>query len=224
MPPSTSRTAKMLGFLLAGIPASATAGERIVDQIVAVVNGNVITQSELEFEARVALIEHGAVAAATAKLDESTLRSALELAISQRVANAEAERLQAFTVEPGEIDAVVTRFRKRFGSDAKFQEFLEGEDVDLSFLESVLAQALRAEKYLHSKLRLRGQITDAEMKRYFDLHRSQFSGGFQESKETVRERLLRDRYEQLVRSEMSQARRNADVRIMAPFARVEETK
>src|SRR6185503_16141964 len=92
--------------------AQADAGTegRVVDRAVALVAGQVITQSELELEARVALIRTGAAAAATVALTDPMLKEALELAITQRLENIEADKLQAYPLEEGELEVAMQRF------------------------------------------------------------------------------------------------------------------
>jgi hypothetical protein len=59
----------------------------------------VLSWSQLDFEARVMLIDRGGVEAVTAPLDAATIQNALDLAIAQRAATAEADKLNAYPVE-----------------------------------------------------------------------------------------------------------------------------
>src|SRR2546423_10907256 len=72
---------------------------RVVDRAVALVAGQVITQSELEVETRVALIQAGGVEAATAALDDAALKASLDEVITERLENAEADKLQAYPLD-----------------------------------------------------------------------------------------------------------------------------
>ena len=60
----------------------------------------------------------------------------------------------------------------------------------------------------------------AEVRRYFDEHATELGGrAFEEWRPDIRARLERDKHQQLVKTEIAQVRRGADVRIVAPFAR-----
>ncbi|MBX5483911.1 MAG: hypothetical protein IRZ16_18975 [Myxococcaceae bacterium] len=178
----------------------------------------VITLSGLDFEARVALIQRGAVRAATEPLDEETLRRALENAINERLLAGEAEVLGAWRVEPAEVDAALRAFRDELGSDAALKTFLARHEADIQALERVLERHLRAARVIDSKVRLRAQVADSEVKRYFDEHRGEFSGTFEEVRPLLREKLYRERAQQLVDAELAQLRRTHEVRRVAPFA------
>ena len=69
---------------------------RLIDQVVAVIEGQVLTQSELEFETRVAIVQQGGLQAAFDSLDEEALKGGLELAINLRLQVLSADRLEAF--------------------------------------------------------------------------------------------------------------------------------
>ncbi|HET9155696.1 MAG TPA: hypothetical protein VFN91_03450, partial [Myxococcaceae bacterium] len=90
----------VLAALLSADPAAA----RVLDRVVALVDGRVLSWTQLDFEARVMLIDRGGVEAATAPLDAATIQNALDLAIAQRAASTEADKLNAYPVEPAEID------------------------------------------------------------------------------------------------------------------------
>src|SRR5262245_46963115 len=92
----------------AGEPSGGAEPEGVViDRMVAVIDGVPVTWSELDFEARVALVQRGAVRAATEPLDDKTLASALEYAISERLQSEEANKLQAWQVEPAEVETAL---------------------------------------------------------------------------------------------------------------------
>ena len=199
-------------------PPAAPAG-RVLDRVVAVVESQVLTLSTLEFEARVALIERGGVQAAEAPLDESILRGALELALSQRLQVLDADRLQAFPADPQELQARHARFVARIGGEAALQAFLTRHEVDAEALVAVLERAVRAEHILDSRVRLRAQVSEAEVRRYYDAHAQELGGSYALARAGVRERLMRERYAQLAQAELASVRRSPLVRRVAPFAR-----
>ena len=193
----------------AGVPA-----RRVVDRAVAAVEGRVITASQLDFEARVLLINAGGVEAATAPLDEETLRRSLQALIDQRLATLEADKLEAFPVEQEELDRAVTAFKGRFPGQARFREFLERHDAELADLQQVLRRSLRAQRALEGKLRLKAQVSEAEAR----LHRSQHPELKEVPLDALRQRLFAQRFQALVREELEQQRRQVDVRLLGPYA------
>jgi len=196
-----------------GALASADASAEVLDRVVAQVDGQVITLSDLRFEARVAMVERGGAALAETPLDEATLRSALELAIAQRAAGAEADRLGSFPLEASDVETRLKRFEGRFADHSAFERFLDASGADLSQLRDVLGRALRAERALDARVRLRAQVSEADVRRAWEAEGS--PGSFEEARAALRDQLVRQRYEAAAREELAKLRAAAQVRIVA---------
>jgi hypothetical protein len=214
------------GLCLAPWVAAGQAGERpgaaegrVIDRVVAVVSGQVLTLSELSFEARVELVRRGGIRAVDGPLDERTLRGALELAINQRLLVAGADRLQAFAAERSEVEARLKEFRGRFVDEQALLAFLTHQDADLEQLTAVLERGVRAERILDSRIRLRAQVSEAQARRYWEEHQDTLGGSYEGIREALKERLMRERYGQLAQEEFARVRADARVRGVAPFAR-----
>ena len=195
------------------------AESRVVDRVVAVIEGQVLTLSELRFEARVALVQRGGVQALEAPLDEDTLRGALELCINQRVQVLNADRLQAFPAEPADVQARLEAFQVRVGGEAALRRFLAQHDMEREGLERVLARGLRAERILDSRIRLRAQVGETEVRRHYEQHAAEYPAGYESVRAHIREKLVRERYGALAAEELAQVRASAQVRRVAPFTR-----
>lgn len=198
-----------LGSALLAAPVSA----RVLDRVVALVDGRVLSWSQLDFEARVMLIDRGGVQAATAPLDASALQGALDLAIAQRAATAEADKLNAYAVDPAEIDRRLRGFEARFASPAAFEAFLRAHDTDRAALAEVLARALRTEKLIEGRVRLRSQVPEGEVKKAWEADRGGQS--WEEARGPLRERMQRERAFVLAREALGQLRSSIPVRIIA---------
>ncbi len=194
----------------------ALADPRIIDRTVALVNGQVITLTELDREARVLLIYAGGVEAATAPLELATQREALDEIISDRLLSGEAEALGAYppAAEDGELESdALRRFKGRFATQASWQEFLDRHDADEATISVTLSRFLRAQHVLDGRLRLKAQVSEAEARKYLDDHKE--LAGI--SVAAVRQKLFADRFKVLARNEVKQARKNARVRMLGPF-------
>jgi hypothetical protein len=209
----------LAALLAQGAPAG---GLPVVDRAVASVEGQVITQTELELEARLALIARGAVTAASAPLDDQALRGALDLVIGKRLQLAEADRLRAAAVSGEEVETAVKALRGRFPSQQAYDQFLSRHDADPQLIATLVGGSLRAERFLDSKLRLRAQVSEGEVRAYYQQHAERLGGSYADWRLRLREKLFRERYAQLAAQELAQMRRAADVRLIAPFTRVQE--
>ena len=192
---------------------------RVIDRAVASIDGRVITLSELDFEARVALIQMGGTKAAGGSLDDEALRSALDLAVGERLETNEADKLQAYPLDEGEVEAALQRFERRFSSHRELEEFLARHDCDRNQLAALLARSLRASKVLEGKVKLRAQVSEAEVKRFYEAHRLELGPSFDQARAAVRQKMSAERLRQLILEELIQARKAADVRLIAPFLR-----
>lgn len=192
--------------------AGASASEQVLDRVVAQVDGQIITLSDLRFEGHVALVERGGAGLADAPLDEAGLRSALELAIAQRAAGAEADRLGSFPLEAQDVEARFARFVARFPDRAAFEAFLRASGADESQLRDVLGRALRAERALDARVRLRAQVSEGDVRRAWEAAGS--PGTFEEARAAIRDKLVRTRYEAAAKEELAKLRGAAQVRIV----------
>src|SRR5262245_53369354 len=102
----------------AGAPAQPAEQGQVIDRIVAVVEGvedaRVITRSDLELEAAVALVQRGGTQAAMAHFDDRALARTLDYAIAQRLLITEADKVTAYQMDEGELDATLRAFEARF--------------------------------------------------------------------------------------------------------------
>lgn len=202
--------------------ARSTEEGRVVDRVVAVVEDALVTLSELTFEARVLLVQRAGPQAAQAPVDEALLRSVLELSIAQRLQVREAERLGAFALEQAERQALVDAFRARFPAPASLDAFLEAHGADVLQLGALLERGARAERALDSRLRVRVQVTEAEVRRHYERQAAALGGRpYTEVRERLRDELVRARSRAAAAEEVALLARGARIRRVAPFAREE---
>lgn len=187
---------------------------RIVDRAVASVDGKVITLTQLEFETRVQLINRGGTEAAFASLDGEDLTQGLQLAIAQRLATIEADRFDAYPLEPGELEKAVADFTTRIGGEGRLQQFLDSQEADVGDVGLVLRRAIRAGRALEGRLRLKANVTEAEAKRA----QADVAAWRSLPVDTVRQLLAKERFDKLVQQELTQARKTNDVRLLMAFA------
>ncbi len=186
----------------------------VIDRAVASIEGRVIAFSQLEFEARVLLVNAGGVNAAFSPLDQSVLESSLRAVIDQRLALLEADKLEAYPLEQGELEKAIAAFRGRFESELRFAQFLQNHERDLNDLSEVLRRSLRAQRALEGKLRLRAQVTEPETRAYKTEHPELKDAPL----EQVRSMLIQQKFGALVRKELADQRKQVDVRLLGPFS------
>jgi hypothetical protein len=199
---------------LSAVAVRAEPEPRVVDRAVASIEGRVIAFSQLEFEARVLLVAAGGVQAAFAPLDQQVLDASLRAIVDQRLALLEADKLETYPLEPGELERAIAQFRARFDSEATFARFLGNHEADLNDLAEVLRRSLRAQRALEGKLRLRAQVSEGEAKAWRASHPELKDVAVDQ----VRAMLVQQRFGELVKKELADRRRQVDVRLLGPFS------
>ncbi|MGC4113861.1 MAG: hypothetical protein QM765_04240 [Myxococcales bacterium] len=185
----------------------------------AILDNRPLLLSELEFEARVALIQQGGTRAASAALSDEDLASALDWAIGQRLALAEATRLQVFDVDAAEVAKAVKQFEVQIAGPSKVEAFLAAQEATPGQLAAVLQRGLRVSRFLDTKVKLSARVTEEDMSRFYALHASELGDQpYDRVRDGIKTQLMRERYRVLAKKLLDDLRAKADVRIVAPFA------
>jgi len=197
---------------------------RLVDRIVAVItpadahaSRTLITLSDLELEARVALISRGAVLAAEAELPADTLAATLEWSIAEHLILAEAETLAVAVAETTELEAAVAGFRERLGQTA-FERFLARWEVEPGELLRLLRRRIVVDRYLASRLRLGGGISERELRDAYEARKGELgSVTFADAREALLAKMEMERREEIVGALVRDLRGRTQVRILHSF-------
>lgn len=201
-----------LAFLC--VPALLQAGPRLVDRSVALIDGRVLTLSELTFETRVLFVTRGGVGAAFDALDLSALKVGLDHVIGERLELAEADKLNAYQLEEGELERAIGLFSDRLGGAGELERFLHTHEADRAMLDAVLTRMLRTQRVLTGKLKLKAQVSEAEA-RNLVADRPELKGL---PLALAREKLSAERFGTMAAAELAQVRKNGSVRLLGPFA------
>ncbi|MBI3178570.1 MAG: SurA N-terminal domain-containing protein [Deltaproteobacteria bacterium] len=124
-----------------------------MDRVIAVVDNEVITYSELLREARVALVKREGEQIAGADLGAELLASFLDYLINQTMIAARARRVGGVEVSEQDVDREAARFAQRFRTPAAYQAFLRRFDISEEVLRDTLRRDLRSERYIQDRLR-----------------------------------------------------------------------
>lgn len=181
----------------------------LVDHIVAAVNNEVITASELAQV--VALNER----LGNSGKDGKTLETeTLDGLITRRLLVHEARRLRFVEVSDQDISAEVGKLRVRFGSDAAFSGFLHELDMTEGELARMLGERLLVEKFVEKKVRLFVRVTREEAQSYFDTHAARFPGKrFPDVQKAIMDILTEQKVGQQLDEYVGDLRNRADIRI-----------
>lgn len=167
---------------------SATLGEdargQIVDMVVARVEDEVITLSELVAETGWVLVQtRGPEVALEGGLPRPLLRTVLEAMVRSELLLQEVERLQLDDVTEAEVIAEFEAFSRRFDSEAQLEAFyaafgfeLEPQSPVPSLLGRLISSQLRVERFIDVRLGLAAAPSAESVRRCLRLHAERFEG------------------------------------------------
>lgn len=126
-----------------------------VDQIIAVVDGEVITESELRQESRIALALRQGEAAALTALDEEVLVAFRDYVVNQMVVSVHVRRLGTIELSRKKIDRAIQKFKAKFRSPSAYEAFKRRFDIGEAKIRSTLRRELRNQMFVKQRLRSR---------------------------------------------------------------------
>jgi peptidyl-prolyl cis-trans isomerase SurA len=165
-----------LAVILAA-PAVHAADRRPLDRVAAVVNGEVVTLSELvarsgaEYRRADALPPGPARDQARAK----ALQGAFEQVVAERLVEAEVKTL-AIEVSEAQIDTAIDDVKKRNNlSDETLKQALASEGMDLKGYRDRLRKDFENHLLIMAKVQNRVKVTDDDVKGYYQSHAKEFA-------------------------------------------------
>lgn len=170
----------------------------LIDRVVAVVDKDVITQSELLTEARVALAWREGEEAASAELGDPLLDALREYVINQTLVAAQARRLGTADVPAEQLEQRVWQFRQRFTSASVYQAFLRRFGITEAMVQDIFRRDLGNDRTLQQRVRSRLSLPG------------------EESAESPQKR-----YERAVQQWLDELRQSVEVRLLGPEGELE---
>jgi uncharacterized protein YajQ (UPF0234 family) len=181
----------------------------MVDRLVAAVNYDVVTASDLTHA--VALNRRLGGASEDLKTLES---NTLEGLITRRLLVQEARRLRFVEVSDEEISTESDKLRKQFGSDKAFADFLAEQDMTGQELRRMLGERLLVERFVEKKVAIFVRVSRDEVQGYFDEHAVEYKGKrFQDLQKTIAALLSDRKIEKQLTQYITELRGKADIRI-----------
>jgi hypothetical protein len=192
---------------VAGGAASPGAAE-VLDRVLAVVSGTVITLSDARAAIALGLVDTRAA--------RDPVETALDWLVDRRLTLDEAVRSGAVDVEEPALAQAMEAIRRRFPSDAEYSKALVRLGLDETRVRGLVRDTLAARVYVQRRFDTVLAATDDELREYFDAHRDRFVRDgrprpFEEAVDDVRAVVHEDRRQQAVSAWKERLRRRADI-------------
>jgi peptidyl-prolyl cis-trans isomerase SurA len=167
----------LLAALLAA-PASAAPERRQIDRVAAVVNGEVVTFSELVARSGTEYRRADAMppGASRDRARAKALQTAFDQVVAERLVEGEAKTL-GIEVTEAQIDAAVEDVKKRNNlSDEMLKQALASEGLDLKAYRERLRKDFENHLLIMAKVQNRVKVSDDDIRGYYQSHLSEFAG------------------------------------------------
>lgn len=208
-------------------PPPATADEEedeeglLLDATVAMLGEQLLTRSDLIFEARIrALAQQGPVGL-SAPMDVPRLAETLETSLLGRLLAQEAERLGVPPLTEAEKQTQLAQLEAQAGGPALLDAFLTRHGADRAQLLGLLERWEQASRALEVRVRVRAQVTEAEIRAAHA--QSGSSRPYAEERERIARELRQERSRAVTARERQRLMENAAIRRLAPWARAESS-
>jgi parvulin-like peptidyl-prolyl isomerase len=159
------------GLIFVGIQMAGVCQAEKIDRIIAIVNGDAITQEELDMFTRISLLD--GEADPDLKEPEAMYRYFLDRMIEDRLILQEARKLQ-FKADEKIIEDKVRDIRFRAGSDLAFQQALSNQGVSLSELKDKLTNQFLIYLVVQREVKGKTQVSPKEVTDYYEAHKDLF--------------------------------------------------
>lgn len=127
----------------------------LIDRVVAVVESEVITETELVLEARIALARRGAVRSAAKPIDARFVETFRDYLINQTLIANQATRLGSISVSDQEVETELERFADVFPSRTAFEAFLRRFGISEERVRGILLRDLRNGRFITRRMNVR---------------------------------------------------------------------
>lgn len=161
-----------LGLLLAA-PGSVAARPVLADRVVAVIEtgdvgarvSDVVTASEVEVAARLALVERRSAAGGAPS--EGLRRAVLEQLVAEVLVFREAERLALAETSPEDVRRGHAALAERVGGEDALARFAEEVDLSAAEIDLLVARRVVVERFVQTNLRAGIEVSNEDVEREY---------------------------------------------------------
>ena len=146
------------------VSAARAQNQKVIDQILVLVDGDIITRSDLIWN--MALEPKSPSPAGPVSSDLLSLE--LDVAINQRLIAHEAARVPAAEVGRDEVNKRQTELIAQFPSETAFRQRIESVGMTPDKLEELVREMIARERFIDFRFRSFVFVTEQEIKAYYD--------------------------------------------------------
>ena len=154
----------LLPFACHVAAVSSSAAQKVIDQIVALVNDDVITRSDLLWSLAMDPDSPNPAEGVSSDL----LRQKLDVFIDQRLIAQEARRIPTSEISADEVSKYLKQLIGRFKTDQAFHERVDAVGLTPDRIGELIRERILIERFVDFRFRSFVFVTEAEIQRYYD--------------------------------------------------------
>ncbi len=183
----------------------------VLDRVLAVVNGEIISLSDVESE----LIFFDQVNPAPEKgFSDSDIQAGIQKLIDHKLLLAEAKRFDVENPTPKQIQENLEETQKRFSTPGGFEKALRQNAMTLEDLKQKIAEHLIVDRFIDQRIRFFVIVLPEEIASYYAEHQADFQGRPLDEVEKDIERILLEQKEKTkLEDYLTKLRTKANVQI-----------
>jgi len=183
-------------------------GAELLDRVIAVVSGTVITLSEARAAVALGLVD--------TRDASDPIEAAMQWLVDRQLVLDEARRYQAGDTDPALVDRRLAGIRERFPSEGDYRQALVSLGLDESTMRVLVVDTVTVQEYVARRVDAILPATEDELREYFGRHPERFVRDtrpltFEEAVDDVRGLVDQERRRQAVAAWLERLRRRADV-------------
>jgi len=170
-----------IGFLLLHFSLCQNLEGEVIDRVVAIVNREIITESELE-EALIPLQMQFNQTSSSKRELKQKLKEARSQVLEQLIEKklllqkAQEEKIEIYE---SEVENMIDEIKKRFASNEKFNDWLKTQKLTLPLLKEQLTEQALIRKLINKTLRPETEVSLEEAKIFYEENKDKFAEGQQ---------------------------------------------
>jgi hypothetical protein len=183
------------------------AAQEVIDRVLAVVDGEIITLSDVRGALALGLVP-------APPSDADAVRTTMSRLIDRELMIREVQRYLPQEPAPGEVDRRLGEVRAKFPGTEAFDAAAMQMGFDPARLTEWIRNDLRIDQYLRERFASAGQLTDAEVDAYLQEHQAELmpeGRSLADAQDLARRTLAAERRESVVAEWLASLRRRTDV-------------
>jgi peptidyl-prolyl cis-trans isomerase SurA len=188
-----------------------TAEAIVLDRILAVVNGEIISLSEVEsglifFDQVKPIQEKG--------FSDSLIRTGIQNLIDHKLLLAEAKRFDVEVPTEEEMNQKLEEIQRRFNNPGEFEKALRQNVITLEDLRQKIAEHLIVDRFIEQRIRFFAIVLPDEIARYYAEHQADFQGKpLEEVEKDIETILLEEKEKAKLEDYLKKLRSKASIQI-----------